>query len=289
MVPGVSAARRELIPASPKRTLTQCLTRGRVTPQKVRSADAPIKCIQTDDDTSGTPKSRGNDDITPFPENTPMVIVDSYDPAGDLAISQTSLIRVKRGEIVNAVSRSGRWLSVRTYDGESGYIPESCANPIKVILRKCKQDFSQQFPDTDVPMTTETSCLQTDDAMLDSDRGFESFGSASSDLADDLSSLDIQELHIAVHRKEVSSALKQSSDQKQSNRHRQLTVLFDYTARHADDVTVRHQDIVILLDDSDEFWSLVQTSANNIGYIPKSHVIDLTIFNLDPNAQTTYL
>ena len=147
-----------------------------------------------------------------------------------------------------------------------------------------------------------------DDVIHDSDPGFESFGSASpsasSDLADDLRALDIRGSNAAINRKEPCSSyrkswsstiksqnpsLKTSSRQTKQNRTRRLTVLFDYTARHSDDVTVRHQDVVILLDDSDEYWSLVETAENTTGYVPKSHVIDLTIFNLDPGAKTTYL
>ena len=157
------SSRREPKPA--RRTLSQRLNRARITPQLLLSDQSDVDQITPHDnghdvstarvskndvisnmarhivtsDNGGTSHMISNDDIAHinvddvnmFPENTPMVIVDSFEPSANYRwlpishnITLAHMISVKRGEIVNAVSKRGGWLNVQTYRGESGLIPE---------------------------------------------------------------------------------------------------------------------------------------------------------------------
>ena len=68
-----------------------------------------------------------------------------------------------------------------------------------------------------------------------------------------------------------------------------LTVLFDYRAQDENDVTVRQNDIVTLLNDEDEDWLWVRTDKGREGFIPRIYAVNLEALNLDPRAKTTYL
>ena len=68
-----------------------------------------------------------------------------------------------------------------------------------------------------------------------------------------------------------------------------LTVLFDYRAQDENDVSVRQNDIVTLLNDDDEDWLWIRTDKGDEGFIPRIYAVNLEALNLDPRAKTTYL
>ena len=68
-----------------------------------------------------------------------------------------------------------------------------------------------------------------------------------------------------------------------------LTVLFDYRAQDENDVSVRQNDVVTLLNDEDEDWLWVKTDKGREGFIPRIYAVNLAALNLDPRAKTTYL
>ncbi len=68
-----------------------------------------------------------------------------------------------------------------------------------------------------------------------------------------------------------------------------LTVLFDYRAQDENDVSVRQNDVVALLNDEDEDWLWVRTDGGAEGFIPRIYAVNLEALNLDPRAKTTYL
>ena len=70
---------------------------------------------------------------------------------------------------------------------------------------------------------------------------------------------------------------------------KRLTVLFSYKALNYDDVSVRSQDVVTLIDDRAGDWLWVRIPRGKEGYIPKSCTVDLEALNLDPCTKTTYL
>ncbi len=68
----------------------------------------------------------------------------------------------------------------------------------------------------------------------------------------------------------------------------QLTVIFDYNAKNENDVSVSSNEVVNLLNDSDPEWLWVRTEYGKEGFIPRTHVVNLRQFNLDPWTKTTY-
>ncbi len=80
-----------------------------------------------------------------------------------------------------------------------------------------------------------------------------------------------------------------SSNHTETEKKPNLTVLFDYLAQDANDVTVRNHDVVTLLNDADRDWIWVRTEHGKKGFIPRTYAVNLEVFNLDPRAKTTYL
>lgn len=68
-----------------------------------------------------------------------------------------------------------------------------------------------------------------------------------------------------------------------------LTVLFDYDQKGNYDLSIRKQDVVTLLYDKHDQWYWVRNREGSEGYVPKSYVVNLEQFNLDPTTKTTYL
>ena len=68
----------------------------------------------------------------------------------------------------------------------------------------------------------------------------------------------------------------------------QLTVIFDYTARDENDVSVSSNEVVTLLSNDDPEWFWVRTEHGEEGFIPRTYAINLRKFNLDPRTKTTY-
>lgn len=68
-----------------------------------------------------------------------------------------------------------------------------------------------------------------------------------------------------------------------------LTVLFDYDAQDENDVTIRSNDMVTLLNDEDPDWLWVRCDDGAEGFIPRTYAINLEALHLDPNVKTTYL
>ena len=68
-----------------------------------------------------------------------------------------------------------------------------------------------------------------------------------------------------------------------------FTVLFDYSAENENDLTVKCQDVVRVLNEDDDDWIYVRSRDGQEGFIPRSYAVNLNLLNLDPHTRTTYL
>lgn len=67
-----------------------------------------------------------------------------------------------------------------------------------------------------------------------------------------------------------------------------VTIIFDYKACNENDISVRHNDVVTLLNDDDPHWLWVMRDDGEEGFVPRNFVVNLQALNIDPRAKTTY-
>ncbi len=240
-------------------------------------------------------------------ENSPLIVTRSYDPLQDSSLGQNfeakqqvqrSYLTVKRGDILKAIRVQDGRLLTQSFLGRFGYVPLDCVAPITQVVcsRVRSQDFSQQFPDEnyyhDIDQLATTShsdsgiggdlspCRELQDSI------------DSSSIAGDLSTLaDLKRRPPRLRNPVLPSDVNLAADKVESSgtQSPRLTVLFDYSPSYSGDIQVREHEVVILLDRENNDWLLVKTLSGVRGYIPKGYAINLSDFNLDPSAKTTYL
>lgn len=170
------------------------------------------------------------------PANIRVKITKSYEP------TDKEELKVRKGYCVKILFQQGDWAYVVDSSGNEGFIPFSCCSIVNASIDS----------------NSKSSTSGYEDSFEESDDG----AGEGTTIPDDP--------HFTRKEKTESNSVTYFPKRAYGP---QLMVLFDYTAKDENDVSVCRGEIVMLLNDQDKEWVWISTEDGEEGFVPRTFVI----------------